>query len=445
VVEHLESRELRARIDLGLGEEGVPFEGLFPILDDCLRYSVRTGHPQFQNQLYGGCDPAALVGDLFASALNTSMYTFEVAPVATLMELELIDRMNSLVGFESGEGIFCTGGSNANLLAALCARERAFPESKARGLHPGLRPVIFVSDQAHYSFLKAANLLGLGTENVIEVATGGSGSMIPDALDRAIRHAREQGAHPLMVGATAGTTVLGAFDPLEPIASICRKHEVWMHADGAWGGPVLLSRRHRRLLQGAELADSFSWDAHKMMGVTLTCTAFLTRHRGALFRACGQDEDQGEYLFHDTGDSHLDLGRISLQCGRRIDPFRLWVLWKHHGERGLEARVDRLFELTRVAAGCVEDHPRLELMAPVQSLNVCFRYRPERELDLNALNLELRERLRRRGKSFFNYSHLGDELTLRIALTNPDLTEADLACFFESVVASGDEVTATRA
>jgi len=160
VVEYLEARALRKRVDIGLGKDGLPLEELLSTLDDCLRYSVRTGHPHFLNQLYGGFDPAALVGDLYASALNTSMYTYEVAPVATLMELELIDRMNALVGFDGGEGIFCTGGSNANLIGVLCARDRAFPESKARGLHRDRRPVIFVSDQAHYSFLKAANLWG---------------------------------------------------------------------------------------------------------------------------------------------------------------------------------------------------------------------------------------------------------------------------------------------
>jgi len=277
---------------------------------------------------------------------------------------------------------------------------------------------------------------------VITVKSNGDGRMIPDRLDEAIRRAREQGAHPFLVGATAGTTVLGAFDPLEAIAAICREHDVWLHADGAWGGPILLSQRHRHLLRGAELADSFSWDAHKIMGVTLTCTAFLTRHRGTLFRACGNDEEQGEYLFHQTGDSHLDLGRISLQCGRRIDSLRFWVLWKHHGDRGLAANVDRLFELTRVATEYVEGHPRLELMAPVQSLNLCFRYRPERDVDLNAFNFQLRETLRKSGKSFFNYSHLESDLALRLTFTNPDLSEDDLTRFFDTLAACGEELAA---
>jgi glutamate/tyrosine decarboxylase-like PLP-dependent enzyme len=442
VVDYLEARDLRDRFEVSLDGTGVALDDLLPILESCLRYSVRTGHPQFLNQLYAGFDMAGFLGDMLASTVNTSMYTYEVAPLATLMEMELIRKMSSLVGFDRGEGIFCTGGSNANLLGVLLARDRAFPESKARGIHRGEQPVMFVSDQAHYSFMKAANVLGVGLENVIAVETDDLGRMIPDKLDAEVRRAAAQGACPFLVGATAGTTVLGAIDPLKAVAGICREHGVWMHVDGAWGGPILLSERHRGLLEGAELADSFTWDAHKMMGATLTCTAFLTRHKGALFRACGTDADQTEYLFHETADSALDLGKISLQCGRRVDPLRLWVMWKHHGDRGLGRRIDRLFELTGIAVEQVARHPRLELMVPVQSLNVCFRYLPPDGEDADAFNLQLRERLRKSGKSFVNYSHVRGRVALRFAFANPELTEGDVARLFENLDTAAAELSA---
>lgn len=442
VVSYLQARELRDRFDVSLGESGVAIEELLPILETCLRYSVRTGHPQFLNQLYGGFSMAGLLGDVFASVLNTSMYTFEVAPIVTLMELELIEKMNALIGFERGEGIFCTGGSNANMIGVLCARDRAFPESKTRGIHGGEHPVMFVSDQAHYSFLKAANLLGIGQANVIAVKTDDDGRMIPDEFDAEIRKSRAQGARPFFVGATAGTTVLGAIDPLTAVAAICREYGVWMHVDGAWGGPILLSAKHRHLLEGAELADSFSWDAHKMMGATLTCTAFLTPHKGTLFAACGTDAEQTEYLFHETDDSALDLGRISLQCGRRVDALRLWLLWKHYGDRGFGDRIDSLFELARLAEERVVRQENLELMAPLQSLNLCFRYRPDGDVDPNAFNLELRERLRKSGKSFINYSHVRGEVALRIVFSNLELTEADVARCLDNVTETADELAA---
>jgi glutamate/tyrosine decarboxylase-like PLP-dependent enzyme len=442
VVDYLGAHELRDRFDVSLGENGVTVEELYPILEGCLRYSVRTGHAQFLNQLYGGFSTAALLGDVFASVLNTSMYTFEVAPLVTLMELELIQKMNGLVGFERGEGIFCTGGSNANMIGVLCARDRAFPESKARGIDRGEHPVMFVSDQAHYSFAKAANVLGIGQENAIAVKTDDDGRMIPDELDAEIRNARARGARPFFVGATAGTTVLGSIDPLTAVAAICREYGVWMHVDGAWGGPILLSKKHRHLLEGAELADSFSWDAHKLMGVTLTCTAFLTPHQGALLRACGTDAGQTDYLFHETEDAALDLGKISLQCGRRVDALRLWLLWKHYGDRGFGERVDRLFELARLAEERVVGHENLELMAPLQSLNLCFRYRPDRDIDPNAFNLELREHLRKSGKSFINFSHVRGDVALRIVFSNLELTESDVARCIDNVTAAAAELAA---
>jgi glutamate/tyrosine decarboxylase-like PLP-dependent enzyme len=444
VVDYRDARDLRSRFDFSLGRTGVAVEDLLPVLKSCLRYSVRTGHPQFLNQLYGGFNQVGFLGDVLSSVVNTSMYTFEVAPVATLMEWELIEKMNSLIGFDDGEGIFCTGGSNANMIGVLCARNRTFPEVKAGGFGGAEEPAMFVSDQAHYSFLSAANVLGIGQERLVSVETDGDGRMIPVRLDAEIRAARQRGARPFFVGATAGTTVLGAFDPLADVAEICREQGVWMHVDGAWGGPVLISEQHRHLLEGAGRADSFAWDAHKMMGVTLTCSAFLTRHRGALRAACGTDAGHTEYLFHETDDAALDLGKLSLQCGRRVDPLRLWLLWKHHGDRGFAERIDRLFELARAATEQVARRPSLELMAPLQSLNVCFRYVPDRGADPNAFNLELRERLRKSGRSLVNFSWLNGDVVLRLVVANPELTEDDVSRFFDNVAETADELSAVK-
>jgi glutamate/tyrosine decarboxylase-like PLP-dependent enzyme len=214
-----------------------------------------------------------------------------------------------------------------------------------------------------------------------------------------------------------------------------------MHIDGAWGGPVLLSDEHRHLLEGADLADSFAWDAHKLMGATLTCTAFLTRHAGALSSTCGTGAGHTEYLFHPSDDAGYDLGKRSAQCGRRVDSLRLWLMWKHHGDRGFAERIDRLFALARFADEQVRRHPDLELMAPTQSLNICFRHLPANGGDLNAHNLSLRERLRREGRSFVNYAHLGHDLVLRLVLANPELTEADLGRFFDNVREIGNRLS----
>ena len=434
VVEHHDPDTLGRLFDVSLGPDGVDEQGLLTLVEGYLRYSVRTAHPQFSNQLFAGFSLAGFLGEVTASLTNTTMCTFEAAPLATLMERELVQRMAARVGYRTGDGIFGTGGSHANLLAVLTARQRAFPDVKRKGLREGLRPTVFVSDQAHYSWTKAAGVLGIGVEQLISVPSDAQGRMLPDGLDRAVRMSRQRGDAPFLVGATAGTTVQGAFDPLREIAAIAEQHDLWFHVDGAWGGSVLLSERHRHLLDGSELSDSFSWDAHKMLGAPLPCSVFLTRHAHELEDSCGLDDDSTEYILHDNDEAALDSGRSSLQCGRRVDALKLWLMWKSAGDRGLEQRVDRLFALAAHAARRVESEPRLELAAPVQSCNVCFRYRPPAGEDSDKFQLELRERLRRSGEVVVNYAPVGGSLALRLVCANPDVTESDLDRFFEHVL-----------
>ena len=446
VIEYHEPAALAARLDLSLGPEGVPAEDLVPLLESYLRYSLRSGHRQFHNQLWGGFHRAGFLGDVAASLANTSMYTYEVAPVATLIELELSAKMCSFLGFAGGEGIFTSGSSNANQIAMLCARHRAFPEVRDRGWS-GEKATVLVSDQSHYSFLTAASVSGIGLDRVIQVKTDGRGRMIPGELSRQIAASRERGETPFMVGATAGTTVLGAFDPLPEIAEVCGRHGLWLHVDGAWGGPVVLSPRHKHLLAGVEAADSFAWDAHKMMGATLMCSAFLTRHPGVLYQVSATSSGDPEYLFHDAGDGAPDLGKRSLQCGRRVDALKLWLMWKHEGDRGFAARVDRLFELAAFATAEVERRDRFELTAPTQSLNVCFRYLPgDGAADSAAtdrLNVETRERLRKSGRAMVNYSRVDGRVAIRLVFANPEVGEADVARFFDLFAETAEEILAS--
>src|SRR5579883_1952182 len=161
VVDYQTPDALRAKLDLSIPEHGLAIDQLLSAIEVYLAYSVRTGHKQFFNQLFTGFNLPSFLGDVFASLTNTSMATYEIAPIAILMETELIQTMNRRVGFTQGEGIFVPGGSQGNLIGMLCARNKVFATAKRQGL-PSNTLVLFVSDQAHYSFLKAANVLGIG-------------------------------------------------------------------------------------------------------------------------------------------------------------------------------------------------------------------------------------------------------------------------------------------
>lgn len=448
IVRHLESNSqvvnyktanlLKKKIDLTLRDDGVSIEELIPIIESYLQYSVRTDSTQFFNLLFSGYSIPGILAEIVTSATNTTMHTYEVAPVATLMEIELIKKLNTLVGFNEGEGLMVTGGSNANLIGMLCGRHQVLPEAKFKGL-ANHQLVAFVGDQAHYSYSKAANLLGIGLENLVKVKSDVDGTMIPEALDLAIQQSLSKEKTPFFIGATAGTTVVGAFDPLPPIAEITRKYGLWLHVDGAWGGPVLFSEKHKHLLAGSELVDSFTWDAHKLMGVPLICSAILVKEKGTLSAACSGGGT--DYLFHDDDNDLYNLGQMSLQCGRKVDALKFWLCWQYSGKKGYEKQVDSLFDLANHATEYIRNCENLELIAEPKFLNICFRYNPQNkhlsDIALDRLNLEIRQVLINSGETFVNYAHYQGKIIIRLILANSELQKADIERFFHNVLNAG--------
>ena len=231
-------------MNLELSEESVSHEDLINLAKSVIKYSVKVGHPHFINQLFSGVDPYGLVGQWLTDALNPSVYTFEVSPVFSLMEEEVLKEMRRIVGWKDGkgDGIFSPGGSMANGYAMNLARHYKFPKLKETGLCQMPKLVIYTSEDAHYSVKKLAAFTGIGTSNVILVKVDAKGKMCVQDLEKQIQKTIDEGGVPLMVSSTGGTTVIGAFDPLLEIAKICKKYQIWFHVDAAWGGGVLMSR-----------------------------------------------------------------------------------------------------------------------------------------------------------------------------------------------------------
>ncbi len=430
VLDYKTPGELSESIHLTIDDKGVEPDTFRQLMDEYLACSVQTGHKQFMNQLYAGFNFPAFVGDVLTSLANTSMYTYEVAPLATMIEREMIRFMNAYAGYSGGDGIFLTGGSNANLLAMFSARNRLMPGSRFEGMKPSRPLKAFVNEHAHYSFENAANILGVGAENVVKVKASAKGSMNPGALKDAISSSLQKGEIPFFIGATCGTTVLGAFDPLEDLAGIAEKYNLWLHADGAFGGSLILSPRLKRLFKGIEKTNSFSWNPHKLMNIPLICSVLLVKEKGTLER--NLTDIDTEYIFHDTSDVD-DLGKKSVQCGRRVDAVKLWFAWKYYGRDGYEKRVEHLVSLAAYTEEKVKGHPKLELLAPRQSLTVCFRYNPGDIQDLNRFNFLLREKMRRDGTSIINYAYIQETLTIRMIVANADTGKKDVDGFFDNL------------
>ena len=434
IANRLDPEILRRRLQLDLSAEGEPLTQLQAHIADYLNYAVKTAHPAYFNQLWGGFNPTCFMGDMLTSATNTSMYTYEVAPVATLIEKTLIAKLGSLVGFSEPDGQFATGGSNGNFMAMAMARHRAAPALKRQGMVNGQSLVALVSAESHYSFAKAAHLLGLGTDQLWQVPIDRAGRMDIPALDCLIAKAKLQGAQPFFVAGTAGTTVRGAYDPLSEIAAVAQREHLWFHVDGAWGASVLLSPTHRRLMQGVAQADSVVWDAHKMMGMTLMCSILLVKQRGMMLSTFSTEGT--DYLFHDTDTEPTDLGPGTMQCGRRVDAVKLWLTWKHLGDRGWAARIDHYFELAAYAEALINAHESMELVVPRQSLNLCFQYIPKHSAqDPNELTLQIRQILWEKGIAMVNYANIGGKVVFRLVLCNNQTRKEDIEAFFDALVA----------
>lgn len=402
VVDYKNAKELSSILNLDLSDTPVEVDDFFKTIQQYLKYSVKTIHPRFSNQLYGGFSLPALMGEIVTALTNTSIATFEIAPVATLMEKQMIAKMAQEVGYNQGhDGIMLTGGSNANMMSIIAARNTKFPDIYEKGMQ-GRRLALFVSDQAHYSFKKSVHIMGLGQENLILVPSNDQGEMIPAELQKCIESAKSDGLTPFYVGATAGTTVMGAIDPLKEISTICQEHGLWFHIDGAWGGSILLSEEYKHLLTGSHLADSFTWDAHKMMNIPIICSFFLTKHDGIMRKLNGSGGSK--YIFHDYENREYDTGPNSLQCGRKVDVLKIWLHWQYYGKKAIGQKITHQFKLSQYLAAKVKESEHFELIIEPKTVNVCFALKATTLDEQNELNFQTRFRLVQDGRFMTNFS-----------------------------------------
>jgi len=437
VIDFKTPAELSKVIDFEISKKGVSETEFLDLLDKYLEYSVKTGNKQFLNQLYAGFNFPAFIGEVFSVLANTSMYTYEVAPVATRIEMEMIRLMNTYTGYTEGDGIFLSGGSNANLIAMFSARNRISPDSRKEGYDRNEKLTAFVNENAHYSFGTAANVLGIGTKNVVKVKSDAEGRMIPAELEKAILLAVSEGKKPFFVAATCATTMMGAYDPIDAIADITEKYGIWLHADGAFGGSLILSDKHRYLMKGIERTDSFTWDPHKLMNIPLICSAILVKKVGTLQQNI--TDINTDYIYHDM-DEIEDLGKKSIQCGRKVDAVKLWFAWKYFGVDGYCNRIDNLIDMATYAEDIVNNHPQLKLNSKRQSFAVCFQFIPKNQTNINDFNLVVREELRKTGKSIVNFGYNGKDLVIRFVAANGELNKADIDRFFDNFITEAQKL-----
>lgn len=389
---------LRDILQLEIPEQGRKKEGLIEVLQKVLKYSVNTWHQGFLDKLYASTNAPGVAAELILATLNTNVHVYQVSPALTIIEKYTGQRLANLFGLVGPRagGISVQGGSASNTTSIVIARNNLYPSTKEDG-NGSYKFVLFTSAHGHYSVEKAAQMLGFGSRAVWAVPVDKYGRMIPAELENLVKKAQNEGRTPFYVNATAGTTVMGSFDPFEEISMICQRYQLWFHIDGSWGGSFVFSRRQRHKLAGSEKANSITINPHKMLGVPVTCSFLLAADMRQFHKA---NTLPAGYLFHNedtepilNGNGHeaelkvdspevWDLADLTLQCGRRADSLKLFLGWTYYGTEGYERQINTACDIAAHLAALVAQSPNFILVsenAP-PCLQVCFYYAPNKEL-----------------------------------------------------------------
>ncbi|MCP2338452.1 pyridoxal phosphate-dependent decarboxylase family protein [Actinomadura rupiterrae] len=414
---------------------------LHRILDLYIGTGIQVHSPGYMGRQFSGVVPLAAVVDLVSSVVNQPSSFYEAAQLPSVAERVMADELNRYVGFDPDRFAMVTtsGGSLANLTALLAARNHAFPGIWTRGAaQEAGRPAIAVGAEAHYSVVRAAGVLGIGEDQVVRLPADRRGRIRADRAGAVLDDARRRGLNVFCLVASAGTTSMGAFDPLAELAAVTRPRGIWLHVDGAHGASLLLSARHRHRLRGLDQADSLTWDAHKMLFVPSPCTLLFYRDAAT---AAGAFRQRASYVFDDEPDvySALDSGDRTLECTKRPMIMPLWTLWAMYGPALFARKIDHLCATARLAHRMLRAEPGFAVLHQPEANILCFRYSPP-GLDpahLHRLQLAIRDRVRADGRLFISKVDIDGVAALRLVVMNHRTDASHLALLIAETRAAG--------
>jgi aromatic-L-amino-acid decarboxylase len=376
-----------------------------------------------------------VIADALAACYDVNLAVWSGA--ASEVEVQAVRWAGELVGFPAEAGSFTSGGTVSNLTALTAARERALPGSRQTGL-AGRRLALYCSAEVHYSVVRAAELLGIGSDGVRALPIDERRRLRPDAVAAAIDADRAAGIVPVAVVGTAGTTLTGAVDPLDALADVCEARGIWFHVDGAYGLPAAVVPAAAPLFRGVERADSVAIDAHKWLYLPKACGVVLVRRRSDLALALGHE---GEYLPHDREELHA--ADLTLEYSRPFRALKLWLALRVHGAAAFRAAIERNLEQARLLYRAVAERPDFESLPHGPQLSVVpFRHAPAGVIDLDAHNLELVRRLQQGGEFWVAQARIDGRVYVRPCLVNFRTTEEDVLAFVELIDGLGRELAA---
>lgn len=437
-----------------LGEQ-LPIEGerIEKLLNDCRAIfdgSRHNGHPRFFGYVASPATAPGAFADLICSALNVNVTSWRSGPAAAEVELLVVRWLGTMVGFsENAHGLLTSGGSLANLTAILIAHRARSEGNIARTgfSNSHRRMTIYASDQIHMSIPKAADILGIGRDQVRLVPSDDRFRMSVSALCRVLEEDLKNDLTPFCVVGTAGTVNTGAVDPLAEIADVAREFGLWFHIDGAYGALATLDRRKRSLFNGIERADSLSLDAHKWLYTPIDSGCLLFRDEAAARNAFSANEADYIKVHEENNDESFAFWDYGVELSRRFRALKIWMTLRYYGTRRIGEAISEDNALAEYLAERVVDAEDFELLAPVELSICCFRYLPsearakfaagtdveELDRELDQLNTRIMHAVQRGGEAYLSNAVVNGKFALRACVTNFRTTSADIDAMLEVV------------
>ncbi len=394
------------------------------VVENLRTYQVHVPHPMYFGLYNPRTNFPSILADLIAAYFNPQLAAWSHSPFAAEVERYLVSEYGKKFGYVEDciDGTFTSGGAEANLTGVLCALNHRFPDYANRGYRAfDGEPLLFCSEQAHHSVVKAARVAGLGLEAVVQVPTDDGLRMSVSELHNRLSGAVEAGKLPVMVIATAGTTGTASIDDLMAIGDLCRQYGVWLHVDAAFGGAAVLNDRYKDWLRGIEGADSITTDIHKWLSVPMGTGLFLTRRPEILdktFRTtAAYMPREGKEL------STVDPYSHTIQWSRRFLGLRMYLSLLVFGWDGYAETIRRHVELGDYLRGRLKESGWTvanDTPLPV----VCFS-RPGHP-DPGAYAREVCARVVASGEAWLSVYPIRGVDTLRAGITNYATTREDI-------------------
>ncbi|RXK85971.1 pyridoxal phosphate-dependent decarboxylase family protein [Filimonas effusa] len=419
-------------------------------LRDIIELYTKTGiqvHSKgYMGRQFSGVLPLSGIFDLVNATVNQPSSFYEAAQLPNVAELIMQNELNKFIGYTDNSFAMVTtsGGSLANLTALLSARNYKYPNvwnSGLHRLHENAIPAVAISENAHYSIKRAIGIMGIGEDQLVKLPVNGKNQIDSSKVESCLKKAREQGLRVFCMVASACTTDTGSFDPLDELAAIAQEHDSWLHVDGAHGASLLLSEKHRHKLKGLEKADSFIWDAHKMLFTPGTCTLLFYKNKE---RSYGAFRQEASYVFEKQADIYtsLDSGEQNFECTKRPVIMNLWVSWAMHGKAVFSKKIDHLCHLANQAWNILLHEGDFQVIHEPQANILCFRYTPA-NLDLQTnkhFQLYIRNKIKEEGRFFISKVEVNGEEALRVVFMNHEIEMIHFRMLLQEIRKTGQEM-----